>query len=729
MKLFLKISAYCLIIIFTALLGVSLYTIILVKDVHLDEAKLSAKTINYEFYDDNEQILQTSNLKNQNNNVKIEDLNKHTINAFIAIEDRKFYTHKGFDVKRMVGATLNNVKSLKLKEGASTISQQLIKNTHLNNKKTIKRKLYELKITTELEKKYTKEQILEKYLNTIYFGSGAYGINNASLLYFNKSAKDLTLNESCILAGLIKSPANYSPITNYENSIKRKNVVLKCMLDCNFISKSEYNECLNKSVSVNKNKIKNYYDDYINATLLEYENLNINPYNYNTIKIYTSLNLKQQQSISDINIQNMPNANRRQIIINSKNGDIIAFYGNNSNYKRSPASTVKPWLVYAPAINENFVKESTILKDEKKNFGGYSPKNYGDKYYGKVTVKTALIKSLNVTAVDLLNSFGIEKSIKYANKMNLNVNNKDLSIALGAIEGGMTLQEICDAYTTFSNKGNYVKSHFIKKIVCDNKTLYKNNNDSKQVFKEETAYIINDALKESTKTGTSSKLKGFDFDLCAKTGTNGKINGNLDAYSIAYTSNHVLGTWLGFDDNTLMPNTITGGNYPTIFQREALKNLYANSKPNSFDVPPNLIKEYIDEAYLLENEKEIVSNETSGKAYYYIKGTQPTENKALNNNLEIIDANITLNNNVVSINLDVKNATDLKIDRIFNNAVTNVYSGKYIDYFIDKIYNFGKYEYVVTVKYNNQTKTIKLPNVIYQKSSLSTINSDDWLRD
>ncbi len=731
MKTFLKISLFCLIAIFTIIFGLSLYSLILVKNVHLDETKLISKTTKYEFYDNNNELIDVNLIKNQNNYVSFSELNPQTINAFIAIEDKRFYTHKGIDYKRIVGASISNLKSLQFKEGASTISQQLIKNTHLNNQKTLKRKLFELKITTELEKKYTKNEILEKYLNTIYFGGGAYGINNASMLYFDKNAKDLTINESCLLAGLIKAPSKYSPIQNYENAINRKNVVLKSMLNNNFISKDEYEKLLVEKIQIVKNNSNDAFNDYINACLLEYEDLNVNPYNFNTIKIYTALDKTLQKNISEIKVLGAPKTDRKQIVINSKNGEVIAFYGKNSNYKRCPASTVKPWLVYAPSINENFIKESTVLKDVKKNFGGYTPKNYADKYYGNVTVKTALKNSLNVTAVDLLNSFGINKSINYANKMNVKIANKDLSIALGAIDGGMTLQEICDCYSPFSNDGYYVKSHFIKKVVGDNKTLYENINNYASVFKSETAFIINDILKDGTKTGTSKKLKDFDFDLCAKTGTNGTNDGNLDAYSVAYTKNHILATWLGNNDNSLMPNTVTGGNYPTFYQREALNYLYSNSKPDNFTMPSNVTSCHIDEEFLLKNEKEVVLTSDLGVLYYYILGTQPTETLKIPNGdlIKVNDYKIELNKNVVNINLDATNVKEIKVFRCYNGNKIMVYNGNYIDKICDTIYNFGKYEYEVVLSNLDKTSTIKLPNVIYEKSSLSTINSDDWLND
>ena len=727
MKKALKILAVCFLVITTIATGTLFYALILVKDAVLDTDKLVSNKVKYTFYDANNEIIDNNLLKNSSY-VLIKDLNPYTINAFIAIEDRRFYAHNGIDYKRILGACFNNFKSMSLKEGASTISQQLVKNTHLSSEKTFKRKLSEIKITKQLEKMYTKDQILEMYLNTIYFGSGAYGINEASLTYFNKSAKDLTINESAVLAGIIKAPSKYSPLINYDNCFNRKNVVLKCMYDCNFISKSEYENNKVKEITTSKQSSFKGLQNYIDACKCEYDELNLNPYQNNEVKIYTALDVNAQNFLNELCVENEPDYNRKQIIINAKNNDIIAFYGNNSNLKRSPASCVKPWLVYAPAINEKYATLSTVINDNKKSFNNYSPSNYDNKYYGLVTLKTALEKSLNVPAVELLNDFGIEKAINYAKKMNVNIQNNDLSIALGAINNGLTLQQLCDCYSPFTNNGNYTKSHFIKKVVIGNKQVYTQNNKSVKVFSEDTAFLINDALKSAVKNGTSKKLRSFEFDVCAKTGTNGSKNGNLDAYSIAYTQNHIIGTWLGNNDNSLMPNSVTGGNYPTIYTSEVLSYLYKNEKPSNFIKPQNIITEYIDETTLL-NKEELYVDKESGTPYYYINGTQPTKQKR-NDTIIVNDVKITLNNSEVTIFLDVENATKIKIEREFNTQYKTIYNNRNINKITDKIYNFGKYNYCITIYDNNDIfKKIKLPTINYNKNNLSIINNENWFLD
>ncbi len=726
MKKVIKIVLFCFLLLLTVAFSGLFYATIIVRNANLDANKLVNKGVKYTFYDcENNKI--DSNLLKNDNYVTLNELKSYTKNAFIAIEDRRFYSHNGLDYKRILGATFNNAKTMSLKEGASTISQQLVKNTHLSSEKTLKRKLLEFKITRQLEKEYSKDEILEMYLNTIYFGSGAYGINSASLTYFNKNASNLTLNESAVLAGIIKAPSKYSPLINYENCFNRKNLVLKCMKDCNFITSSEYEDLKNEEIILPKQNKSTGIKYYLDACKNEFDKLNIDPYQ-NDVKIYTALDINAQNYLSELNIENEPKYDRKQIIINAKTNEVIAFYGNNSNLKRSPASCVKPWLVYAPSLNENFATLSTVFSDVKKNFSSYSPSNFSNKYYGLVTLKTALEKSLNVPAVEMLNCFGIEKACNYAKKMNVEIENKDLSIALGAINNGLTLKELCDCYSTFSSNGNFTKSHFINKVTIGNKEVYINKDKSVKVFKDETAFLINDALKSAVKNGTSKKLSSYNFDVCAKTGTNGTKNGNLDAYSIAYTTNHIVGTWLGNNNNELMPNSVTGGNYPTVYTSEMLSYLYKNKKPLNFEIPSNIVKEYIDEKTLL-NSEELYIDKTYGVPYYYINGTEPTKTKNTNET-KINNVNITLNDNVATIFLDIENANKILVKRTFNNKTTTVYSDKYTTKIQDIIYNFGKYNYTVTV-YNNDVimKEIELPSINYSKNNLSIINGDGWLND
>ncbi|MBR2377414.1 MAG: transglycosylase domain-containing protein [Clostridia bacterium] len=701
------------------------YLFISVKDYKLDQTKLTTVMKKIEYYDDNDSLIKEETNGGKNSYISIDKLSSDTINAFIAIEDRKFFKHDGVDYKRILGATLKNVKSMSFKEGASTISQQLIKNTHLNSEKTLKRKVAEFKITKELEKKYDKYQILEKYLNTIYFGKNAYGINEASNLYFNKTADKLNLSESAMLAGLIKSPNYYSPLYSYENANKRKNTVLKAMLDCGYISKNDYISSKEEVVSISQGVKTNYFDDYISAVKLEIENIiSENPYNNETIKVYTYLNANVQKEIREIELVEVANVDEIKIVKNNKNSGIIAFCGKNSIFSRCPASTVKPWLIYAPMIEENFITESSIINDSPINFSGYSPKNYGGKCYGNVTVKDALKNSLNIPCVKLLDGFTIKKVNKYANKLGINITNEGLSCALGSINGGMTLKEICDAYSPFNNDGNYLKSSFIRKVIVNGKEVFNNKPIPMQVFSKETAYIVNDMLIDGVKSGTSKKLKDLNYQVCAKTGTNGDNNGNLDAYSISYTTEHTIGVWLGKENGDKMDLSVTGGGYPTLINREILNLLYKNHKPNDFDIPCGVTAIKLNREKLVDNMEYVYDK--NGENFYYINGSIP-KIQTTTSDFKLETPTILLQNGNVTIKINAENCKTLKIYRKYRNQKITVYSGDYVSEFFDTLNDYGVYEYsLIFIDTMGKNHEFILNSINYSKNNLKITNEDWW---
>ena len=728
MTKFFKVSIFILSAVFICVLSTFFALFVITKDAKLIESKLVSNDKTYEYYDQNNQLVYTENQSSSGEYIEIDCLNDYTINAFIAVEDKRFFKHNGLDYRRIISASVKNLTSLKFKEGASTISQQLIKNTHLTSEKTLKRKFSEWKITKELENKYSKKEILEKYLNTIYFGNGAYGINSASKLYFSKSADKLTLNESCALAGIIKAPSIYSPISNYDNMIKRKNVVLKLMLDENYIDKNSYNSAINSNLIISEKPKTSPYFYYFNAVKEELESLEIiNPYTKNNkVKIYTYLDTVLQENVAVNFIKDVESTPVNKIIINCKNFGVSAFFGKNSKLKRCPASAIKPIVVYAPQINENFILESDVILDEKTNFNGYCPKNYGDKYYGNVTVKEALSKSLNASTVKLLDAFTLKKTKKYLDAFNLSNEKSNLSSALGVIDGGMTLKEICDCYSTFNNSGIYTTSSFIDKVIVDNITIYNRKLYSKQVFTQETAFIVSDMLKDCVKNGTSKKLRDISYDICAKTGTNGNENGNLDAYSICYTTEHIIGVWMGNYDNKPMQNEITGGSYPTIYSRNILENLYKNYAPKNFIKPENVVELKLNKQELLQNKRAVIDE--NGETFYYVKGTEPNV-KLKGNEIIINDVNISLVSGVVKIKIDAKNVDNIKIVRTYNGQSNDVYNGEFIRNFNDYLIDFGKYEYYIEFINGYNISKITLPIINYQKSNLNILDDEWWNND
>lgn len=547
--------------------------------------------------------------------VKLNTLPQYLKQCFISIEDKDFYNHSGLNHKRIIKAMLKNIKSFKIKEGASTISQQLIKNTHLTNERTYSRKFNEMILTKQLEKQLSKDEILEYYLNIIYFGDNCYGIENASRHYFSKQAKELSIQECATLAGLIKSPNAYSPVRNKQKCKQRRNLVLRELHKDNKISFEEYINLssteLETKITENKDTFHNSYsqacyEEAMNILKMPQKQIAIGEY-----KIYTYLDKNKQKNLNEIvSSFNIP-YNTSAISMN-KNGEIEAYYAKSNlkllDVKRQPGSTLKPILVYGPAIDKNIISPLTQINDEKIDIDGYSPQNVSNKYHGYVSTRECISKSLNIPAVKTLGYVGLNDAKKYASKCNIQFdeNDNNLSLALGGMTYGTTLKEITNSYTAFANKGDFVEAKFISYITDrNNKIIYTNPHNSKKVFREDTAYLMTDILKDCVKSGTAKKLNQLDFNIASKTGTVGKKT-NTDAWNISYTTNDILGVWIGNVDNSPIEN-IVGSNIPTEIACEYHKK-NNNTPPQDFEKPTTIYTEKIDLLALQNNHEVIKAN-------------------------------------------------------------------------------------------------------------------------
>ena len=435
MKKFLKISLLSIGIFLILIFSTYILIIINASKYKIDEKKLVNVDHSTVFLDSNgNELFSTSEGKEV---AQFEEISDNVKNAFIAIEDKRFYSHKGVDYKALLRATLNNIKSFSFKEGGSTITQQLIKNTHLTNDKNIKRKIIEISLAKKLEKRYSKNEILEKYLNTVFFGENCYGIASASSHYFNKTPNELSVSESALLAGIVKAPSYYSINNNYDKTIERRNVVLKEMFNQNYITKEEYNFAKKEKIKVSSKK----YDFFSLERILTAEvekNNRLLPYTKNVIK--TTINKYLQNNTQEI-ISNHNEQYDYTAVIIDKEFNVCAYASTCIIPLRQLGSTIKPLLVYGPAIENNVISPASIFLDEKTNFNGYSPSNFNDKYYGNVSAREALTKSLNVPFVKLINMVGIEKSAEYLKKMDFSIIDEDLTLplSLGAKSKGETL--------------------------------------------------------------------------------------------------------------------------------------------------------------------------------------------------------------------------------------------------------------------------------------------------
>ena len=610
-KIVKKVFKYGAIVVLSMAIVASIFLLglyLLPSKVKFDMDKIKFSNASVNVYDAENRIIKTNTSCGMC--IKLDTLHMYTKDAFISIEDKNFYSHSGLNFKRMIGAMIKNITSFKLKEGASTISQQLIKNTHLTNEKTFARKINEIKLTKQLEKKLTKDEILEYYLNIIYFGDNCYGIESASMHYFSKSAKDLSLSESATLAGMIKSPNTYSPIKNLDKANARRNVVLKEMLNDGKIDFDEYNKAKLDKIetnitNINHSDINSYtsacIDEACDILKMPQKQLAIGEY-----KIYSYQNREKQEALKN-SFNCFDDENDYAGISIGQNGQIEAYMAKSNikliNVKRQPGSTIKPVLVYSPALNENIISPLTQINDEQIDINGYAPNNVNGKFNGYTSVRDCVAKSLNIPAVKVLSYVGVDKAKCYAKNCGLEFDESDnhLGIALGGMSYGVTLKDLVGSYTIFNSYGEYFEPKFVNYITDGNgKIVYRNNTKAIKVIRDDTAYLMTDMLKTCAKSGTGRKLGDLKFDVATKTGTVGK-SFNTDAYNIAYTSKDIVGVWIGDIENK--PINTVGGGEPTDIVKNYLQSIYT-TPPGDFAVPSSVYVENIDGLSL--NEEHVI---------------------------------------------------------------------------------------------------------------------------
>lgn len=578
--------------------------------------------------------------------VSIDNISQNLIDATIAVEDKNFYKHRGFDFLRIMKAFYINIKNGSTKQGASTITQQYAKNLFLSFEKTWKRKWDELWYTIRIEANYSKNEILEGYLNTINYGHGQYGIANASKYYFNKEPSELTLAEASILTGIPKSPANYSPLINYDLSKKRQLIVLNSLKNNKMISEEEldkaYNEELNFKNDEENDEITSimYYQD---AVMDELESIPSIPKSYDSIKelkIYTNLNIDMQRQLEN-NIKNtIPKESEIQtsvVMMNPNTGGIVALAGGKdylkSSYnratksKRQVGSTMKPYLYYA-ALENGFTTSSTFTSEKTtfnfENQGSYSPKNYNDVYGNKpIDMATAVAYSENIYAVKTHLFLGSDALINVARRVGITAKLEDIpSLPLGTNE--ISIIEMAAGYSAFANEGYKVDPHFIEKVVdSSGKVLYENKNQKELVLNSSLTFILNNMLTATydsdyidynypTAISLSSKLT---HKFALKSGTT-----NSDNWDIGFNKDIVCAVWVGYDDNQSLKTT----------EYKYAQNIWYNSveyyEKDRKDIdswyakPKNVSVMLVDPI----SGKPVDENAEKKKFMYFIKGTEPS---------------------------------------------------------------------------------------------------------
>ncbi|MCH5151212.1 MAG: transglycosylase domain-containing protein [Clostridiales bacterium] len=594
--------------------------------VHFDKGRLNEVYTSLTVLDNEGAALTEPLYLNDYKQIPLDALNEYTYMAFVAVEDKRFFEHDGIDYRRVVGALLHNIRSGGYKEGASTISQQLIKNTHLDNNKNIKRKINEMLLASELENAYSKKEILEMYLNTIYFGRNAYGIETAANVYFNKSASDLTVSESAVLAGMIKAPNNYAPDKNAEKCKTRRDVVLKLMLEQQIIDLETYDEAIATEITYCPQKTQNE-KTYVYQVIQEAcRILNMTPmqlYKSDFI-IETYCNQTTQRQLRAL-VNDDTTATKRGtladlscVVCDNMGGvEACVLRGETAGARRQVGSAIKPIAVYAPALNEKIITQASPVLDEETDFNGYKPTNAGG-YNGWTTVKYAVAKSLNVPAVKTLNALSLPTAEKYLKKFGI-MGEQNLSLALGNANGGLDVLTLAKCYATLANDGQCNDVAFIKNIYSGNGLIYSRNLKNERVFQSGANYLMTDMLVNTVNAGTAKTLQKSNYQVAAKTGTVGTSEGNSDALVAGYTTDNTFVVWYSGD----MSNNVNGSTAPCSFASKLLDKIYYKNEPNKFIPPKTVVQLDVDKDSLYED--QILLKCDMGLKFWFDTANQPKE--------------------------------------------------------------------------------------------------------
>jgi 1A family penicillin-binding protein len=579
--------------------------------------------------------------------VHLDDISPYVAQATIAVEDRKFYEHHGFDIKRIIGAVAADIKAMAKVQGASTITQQYARNLFLTQDKTWTRKLQEALYTIRLEANYSKKQILEGYLNTIYYGHGAYGIEAAARYYFGKHAKDLTLSEAAMLAGIPKGPYYYSPFVDEKRAKARQKTVLLSMVQAGYISKKEAEQAYkDKLVYADHHEMKQkniapYFQDVVKHVLHNQLGLDERTIELGGLRVYTSLD-PHMQKIAEQEIKTIidPHSQIQAALVamDPHTGEVKALVGGRDYEKsrfnravqaeRQPGSTFKPFLYYA-AIREGFTP-STQMRSELTTFkfdngkSTYTPHNYNDYYANDaITLAQAIALSDNVFAVKTHLFIGENKLVETAKKLGITSKLKAVpSLALGT--SPVKVIDMVKAYCAFANYGKEAEPVFIKKVVNQQgETIYEYKPSSKQVLDPDAAYVttqlmtgmFDPKLNDYTTVTGESIRKQITRPYAGKSGTT-----ETDSWMIGFAPQLVAGVWTGYDRGETI-NSITEKQYAKQIWVQFMEKSLQGKPKKKFKPTKGVVGVYVDP----DNGKLATKSCPVKRLTYYIAGTEPTE--------------------------------------------------------------------------------------------------------
>lgn len=496
--------------------------------------------------------------------------------AFIAVEDKRFYSHNGIDYIRLAGAAIGNIKSGSFAEGGSTITQQLAKNIYLSSEKSLERKLREAKIAVSLEKNFSKEQLLEYYLNMLYFGNGEYGVKNAARRYFGKALDELDVLEAAALAATVKAPSKVNPLSDPDALEARARLVVDLMYEQGLIDEVSHNKAENSNIIIknvlNENTLDQIYLANALAEAADILGVDEKELVAKGYSVYTYLDYDSLQALAGCSGLKDENGLFAAMTANAEQRAIDAIFADFTldidSFARQSGSTLKPLVAYAAAFDCGLLSPSSVLDDSPTDFGGYAPSNYGNAYNGSVSARYALSNSLNVPAVSVLQSIGVSEGAAALAKMDIDCGEPTLSLALGSTESGITFDKLLGGYVTLACGGEYAPLSLVSAISdADGNVVYRRSVSAKRVYSPESCYLVTDCLRDCAKNGTAKKLSPLSFPIAAKTGTVGDDSGNNDAYCLAYTPSRASLFWTGSTDYSSYISQ-TGGGVPTMAARE-----------------------------------------------------------------------------------------------------------------------------------------------------------------
>ena len=535
--------------------------------------------------------------------VKIAQIPKDLQNAFIAVEDARFYEHSGIDPRGILRALWANISGGGVSEGGSTITQQLAKNAYLTPERTLKRKIQEMFLALQLEREYTKQEILEFYLNQIYFGQGAYGVEAAAKTYFGKDVSALTLNECAMLAGIPKSPNYYSPFNNLEAARARRATVLEQMAKYHYISDSEASRLKREDLKLARPQAGEsteaaYFIDYVVQGLID--KYGADAVYKSGLKIYTTIDMDMQRAAEaamrmlptfETDKNGLAQPQGALVAIDPHTGQIKAMVGGRGTdqfnratmAERQPGSAFKPF-VFAAALENRFTP-NTIIEDSPIMVGDWEPMNYNRNFNGKVTLRYVAEQSLNVPTVKIAQKIGMDRPIYYAQEMGISTfvldgptNDRGLATSLGGLTRGVTPLELTSAYGTFANQGIHIEATAILKVLDRNgKILEQAKPKQKNVINEASANDLTSMLQGVIERGTGTGA-ALDRPAAGKTGTTSDY---CDAWFVGYTTDLVAGVWIGCDDNSDLDG-MTGGNLPASVWQAFMEKATANMPVRQF---------------------------------------------------------------------------------------------------------------------------------------------------